>query len=127
MGLTVDADIDPETNLLGKVVTDLQADVEIEDDTISGTLAYVDDFTGFSGDPALQEGNYLVLHAEVPDVDDVTIKVTLTETKPLDADGIILARITDKDSQTLTVVASKEGCEPVTKVFTLTGLTLETE
>lgn len=45
----------------------------------------------------------------------------------LDADGLIVIRIADKDSQTITVVASKEGYRDIQKVFTLSGLTCETE
>ena len=43
----------------------------------------------------------------------------------LDADGILISRIVDKSSQTIKVVASKQGYDSVTKIYTLTGLTLE--
>jgi len=92
---------------------------------ITGTLKYVDDYTGFSGDPDLQEGNYLVFHAEVPDEDGVTITATMDNTSTLDSDGIAVFRVRDKSTQTLTVVASKEGYESVTKVYSLSGLTCE--
>jgi hypothetical protein len=92
---------------------------------ITGTLKYVDDYTGFSGDPALQEGNFLVFHAAVPNVDDVTITATMDNTSTLDSDGIGVFRVRDKSSQTLTIVASKEGYDSVTKVFSLSGLTCE--
>ena len=125
MGLSVDANIASDVDLFGKSVTDLQSNVSIGDDSITGTLKYVDDYTGFSGEISEQLGNYLAIHAEVPDVDDVTINVTLTNTVTLDDDGIVVLRIADKDSQTVTVVASKEGYPSVTKVYNLSGLTCE--
>lgn len=82
-------------------------------------------YTGFSSKTSEQSGNYIVFHAEVPNVDGVTITAKISETSTLDSDGIAVFRIANKDSQTLTVVASKEGYEPVTKVFSLSGLTVE--
>ena len=94
---------------------------------INGTLKYVDDYTGFSSDPALQEGNYIVFHAEVPDVEGVTIKAKLDNFSTLDADGIGAFRVRDKSSQTLMIVASKDGYDDVTKTYSLTGLTCESD
>lgn len=125
MGLTVDTDVDALEDLFGKTIDDLQDSIEIGDDEITGTLLYVDDYTGFSGDVSLQSGNYLVIHASVPDVEDVTISVKVTNPVTLDDDGIAVLRIADKSTQTVTVVASKQGCETVTRVFTLDGLTCE--
>ena len=82
-------------------------------------------YTGFSSKTSEQTGNYIVFHAEVPNVDGVTITAKISKTSTLDSDGIAVFRIANKDSQTLTVVASKEGYEPVTKVFSLSGLTVE--
>ena len=127
-GLTADSDIDPTTDLFGKTVTDFQSDIEIEDTSVSGILNYIDDYSsaGYTGEEA--SGNYLVLHFEVPDVDDVEIQTTTNgRTKTLDEDGILIAHIADKDSQTITVVASKEGYASVTKVYDLSGLICETE
>lgn len=89
-----------------------------------GTLKYVDDYTGFSGNPELQSGNYLAVHFEVPGVDpeDVTITVTVTNPSVLDPDGDIVLRIADKDQQTITVVAEYDG-QTVEKEYDLTGLT----
>lgn len=88
-------------------------------------MNYVDDYTGFSGDPALQSGNYLVLHATVAEDVDATITVTVTNPSVLDEDGIIVLRIADKDSQTVTVVASAEGYTTTTQVFNLKHLVCE--
>lgn len=121
----MDFDIDPAMDLFGKTVEGLQDNVELAGNTIKGTLKYVSDYTGFSSKAEEQSGNYLALHASVPDVDDVTITVTVTKPSVLDEDGTIVLRIADKSSQTVTVVASKSGYAPVTKVFTLDGLTCE--
>lgn len=94
---------------------------------LTGTLKYVDDYTGFSGDPELQVGNYLVFHAAVPDVEGVTITAKMDNTSTLDEDGIGVFRVRDKSSQTLTIVASKEGYDSVTKVYSLSGLTCEAD
>ena len=94
-------------------------------DAISGTLKHVDDYSGFSSDPTLCSGNYLVLHAESDD--DATITVTVTDPVVLDEDGIVVLRIRDKSSQTVTVVASKDGYTSTTKVVSLTGLTCNEE
>lgn len=123
--MSVRAITDNTIDLFGKTVNDLQTGVSVTGDAITGTLKYVSDYTGFSSKTAEQSGNYLALHAEVPGVDDVTIKVTVTKPSTLDADGDIVLRIADKDSQTVTVVASKTGYESVTKTFGLSGLTIE--
>lgn len=52
---------DISDNLLGKYASDLQKDVTVSANSILGTLKYVTDYTGFSGDPELQEGNYLAI------------------------------------------------------------------
>ena len=54
--MSLSADIDSSVDLLGKIVTDLQDEVTVSGDAISGTLLYVDDYTGFSGDPAPAKG-----------------------------------------------------------------------
>lgn len=122
MGLTVDTNIGGSVDLFGKTVSDLQSDVTIGDSAIAGTLKYVADYSSaFGGE--LSSGNYIAIHAEVPDVDGVAITVKVTNPVTLDEDGIAVLRIADKSTQTITVVASKEGCESVTKMFTLSGLT----
>lgn len=120
--MSVDFDIEDSVDLFGKVASDLQEDVAVEGNAIEGTLKYVDDYTGFSSVAAQQSGNYIALHAEVPGVDDVTITVKVTEEVELDEDGIAVLRIADKNSQTIKIVASKDGYRSVSKTFTLTGL-----
>ena len=117
---------DTAEDLFGKTVDELQQDVSVGKTGITGTLYYVDDYTGFSGDPELQSGNYLALHCEVPGASDATITVTLTNPVTLEEDGDVVLRIRDKDSQTVTVVAEADG-KTITKEFALTGLTCEEE
>ena len=57
--VAVDFGIAADFDLLGKVVADLQKDMGVSANNIIGTLKYVTGYTGFSGDPEEQEGNYL--------------------------------------------------------------------
>lgn len=117
----VDAD---QADLFGKEASDLQENIEVGEDAITGTLKYVADYSSaFSGDDA--SGNYIALHCEVPNEDDVTITFKITNPVTPDSDGNVVGRIADKSTQTITVVASKEGYSDVTKVYSLTGLTCE--
>lgn len=125
VNLTIDTDIEADTDLLGKVIGDLQSNIKIGKNSISGFLKYVDDYTGFSGDAELQTGNYIAVHASVPDVEGVTITAKITNQVTLDSDGIFVGYITDSSTQTITFTASKEGYATVTKSFTLKGLYLE--
>lgn len=119
--MTVDAAFPSTLDLLGLNVEDLQENIEISDDNvISGTLKYVTDYTGFSGNVAEQQGNYLALHFDVPDVDGVTLTVNGTT---LDTDGVIVL-IVDDTTKKVRATASKAGYPDVTKTYTLTGLTL---
>lgn len=123
--MTVVALTDNTVDLFGKTVDDLQTGVSFGNGTVTGTLKYVDDYTGFSSKVEEQSGNYIVLKAEVPEVSDVTITVKITNPVTLDSDGIFVGKIANKSSQTITVVASKTGLPSVTRTFTLSGLTVE--
>lgn len=127
MALTVDTNIAADTDLLGKVIGDLQENVHIYKSSIEGTLFYLDDYTGFSGDPKLQFGNYVALHATVPGVQGATIKaIRPGRTVTLDSDGILILRVPDKYS-TITFTAEKEGNETVKRTFDLSRLFLKTK
>ena len=127
--MSVSSDIDVATNLLGKVVTDLQEDVAIADGAITGTLHYLDDYTGFSGDPAEQEGNYLVVVCEAQEGDTITATLTNGIHGPvtLDPDGILIARITNPATQKLVFTATRADGTTETQTFDLSGLVLEEE
>jgi hypothetical protein len=128
IGLTADVDIDPSTDLLGKTIEDLQSGVSVNNrrKTISGNIKYVTGYTGFSGDPAEQEGNYLCVHFAT-EAEDTTITVAIIggDHGPvtLDPDGILVARIKNTD-QKLQVTATKDGAGSDTVVYTLRGLNL---
>ena len=123
--MSVDADVPDTVDLWGKVASDLQSDVAIRGTNIEGILNYIDNYS--SAFPAgLDSGNYICLHFEANDP-EAEIEVTITNPVILDEDGIFVGRIADKDSQTITVVVSKEGMTSVTKVFDLTGLEVEEE
>lgn len=129
-GLAVDADIDEETDLFDKTVSDLQENVSVDNENkaISGTVKYIADYTsaGYTGDE--KSGNFLVIHCEVPDVTGVTIKAEVVGGThgqvTLDSDGILISRIADKNSQTIRVVASKDGYDSVQKTFSLKRLNM---
>ena len=127
--MSLSSDIDEETNLLGKVVTDMQENVEISGNAITGTLHYLTDYTGFSGDPAEQEGNYLVVVCEASEGDTITAELIGGQhgAVTLDEDGILIARITDPATQKLRFTATGTDGSAETQTFSLSGLTLEEE
>lgn len=107
----------------------MQTGVSIEDTHITGTLNYVEGYTGFHGsDPTQQEGNYLALLFDTdPEVDSITVELTNSVSGKgpvkLDSDMMFVCRVTDKDSQTIKVVATKNS-KSVTKTYDIAGLTL---
>ena len=116
-------------NLFGKNVSDLQANVSVNGDEITGTLKHVTGYTGFSSNESEQSGNYLALKIETVPDDVVTTVELVGGTKgpvTLDEDKNIVLLIKNKDMQSVKVV-STDGNETVTKTFGLTGLTLESE
>lgn len=121
--MSVDANVPDTVDLWGKVASDLQSDVVVGEDSIEGILNYIDDYSSAFG-PGLDSGNYICLHfaANQPDAE---IEVTITNPVVLDDDGIFVGRIADKDSQTITVVVSADGFDPVTKVYSLADLICE--
>lgn len=125
--MSCDADIEDSVDLFGKAASDLQENIEVGENAISGTVKYIDDYSSAYG-PDMDEGNYLALHFDTGDVSGATITVQLMNgvvgPQVLDPDGICIFRITDKSSQTIKVVASKEGYSNTMKVYDLKGLTL---
>lgn len=128
IGLTVDVNIDPATDLLGKTVGDLQSGVIVDNynKTISGTLAYVDDYTGFSGDPAEQHGNYLAVHFAT-EAEGATISIRLIggqdRVVTLDPDGLLVTRVSNKN-QKIQATVTVDGADPQIETYTLRGLRL---
>ena len=127
--MSIRADISTSEDLLGKSVTDLQSNIAIGSDSISGSLKYVTGYTGFSGNTEEQSGNYLALKCDgVPEADEVTFELvngTVGHPVTLDSDRLIVVRITDIENQYIVVTATKGGTT-MSKTLYLTGLTLET-
>ena len=117
-----------DEDLLGKYVDDLQTGVAVSGTAVTGTLNYVDGYTGFSGDVSEQSGHYLVLHADVEDGTTVTAEIIGGDHGPvtLDPDGILISRIKNV-SQKIKFTASSDGCDDNVQTFTLTSMILEPE
>ena len=123
--LSLAADIATGVDLLGKDVTDLQSGVSIgSNGVISGTLLYVDDYTGFSGDPAEQVGNFLAVKATAIDGATIVAELIGGTHGPviLDPDGILISRIRSTD-EILKFTATYGEVSEV-RSYALTGLTL---
>lgn len=121
---TVSPETDEAGSLLGKLASDLQTGVTISGDVISGQLKYVSGYTGFSGNSAEQEGNYLALKVETDNAEDViTVELlggTVGHPVTLDSDRNIVLRIANTTTQKVKVVVNGTA----TKTYELTGLEL---
>ena len=88
--LKVDFNIEADTDLLGKVIGDLQKDYGVSAGKIIATLKYVTGYTGFSSDPELQEGNYLAFHvANTMGADHITVQFTGRDEVTMDPNDYI--------------------------------------
>lgn len=126
MSVKVDAVIGADTDLFGKVVSDLQENIVVGASGVSGTLKYVADYSSAYG-AGENSGHYLVLHCTTPGVEGATITSEVVGGThgpvTLDEDGIVISRIADKDTQTIEVVAYKDG-ETATVTLDLSQLVL---
>ena len=121
------ADIPADADLFGLGPDDLQSGVVVDGADIKGTLKYVTGYTGYSGDPTLQEGNFLALHIRSNDPSAViTAELVggVSGPRTLDASGLCVFRITDKTTQSIEIVCTL-GDTTVTKTYALDDLTLE--
>lgn len=127
MSVNVDADISESVDLFGKTASDLQENIVVGNNAIVGTLNYISDYSSAYGSGE-DSGNYIVLHCAA-NVEGATLTAEVVGgvhgPQTLDDDGICIFRIADKSTQTIKVVASKDGYDSATKTFDLTGLTLE--
>lgn len=113
---------DGEAERYGKAVNDLQSNVSVVNGAVTGTLAYVTGYTGFSDDPDLQEGNYLALAFTGGNYDSLT--AALGDGDPVDiSDGFAVIRIADKTESLVVTGTNDGGTESMT--LDLSGLTLE--
>lgn len=107
----------------------MQSSVVVGETEITGTLHYVEGYTGFSSEPTEQEGNYLALKFAVEPTDaKITVEIVGGTKGPvaLDEDMNIVLLIKNKDTQSVKVTITK-GDESVVKTYGLTGLTLESK
>ena len=118
---------DTSVDLLGKDCDDLQETVAVADGAVTGTLKYVTGYTGWSGDPDEQEGNYLALKADFPDGATTTVEIVNGMFGPatLDEDKNMVLRIADKDVQKVKLVSTGADGTVITKVYSLKSLKLE--
>ena len=115
--------------MLGKLVSELQSNVAIANDTASGNLAYVTDYTGFSSDPALQSGNYVAFHWSEPQSIVTSLKVGIvpssTGMEPVecldDPDRNGVFRVTNVATQVIRIIQS-DGTNTLTQEISLAGL-----
>jgi hypothetical protein len=121
---------DGEAVLFGKAVNELQSDMVVaDDDEVTGTLKYVNGYVDFSSNTSEQSGNYLALKIEAEPAEAETVVELVGGTKgpvALDDDMNIVLLIKNKDTQSIKVTATHNG-ESITKIYGLSGLTLETE
>lgn len=94
-GLKIEAVSDDSIDLLGKVASDLQANISFDEEGIKGTSKYVTGYTGFSGKASEQKGNYIALKATSKQ--GAVIKALIVGGEhgevTLDNDGILVARL----------------------------------
>lgn len=120
----VDPDIAVDFDLLGKVVTDLQEDVAVGTGAILGTLHYIDDYTGFSGDPEEQVGHFLAFKVDFDeDYDSLTVETISSGEQTLDSDKTMILRIVKKAP--FTVRAYKNDKCVSSKTYSVDQLVLE--
>ena len=120
---------DGEAVLFGKAVNELQSEGVVADDEVTGTLKYVNGYVDFSSNTSEQSGNYLALKIEAEPAEAETVVELVGGTKgpvALDDDMNIVLLIKNKDTQSIKVTATHNG-ESITKIYGLSGLTLETE
>ena len=129
-GVTVEAE-DGSTEIFGTLTSDIQSDVDVTGEAITGTLHYIDEGALATDWGA---GNFLVLKFSAEDWNDYTsVKVGLT---PSEGSGLVevindpdkngVFKITDKATQKFTVVAT-DGEYTRTTYYDLSGLTVESE
>lgn len=130
IGLSVAAEA-AETEFWGGITAgDMQSDIEIADGVISGTLAYVPDFSAAGFDPA--DGNFIALKvSSTNEVEGVTYTCTIIDgdgaerSVTLDEDQNIVIQIKDKATQKLRFTGIKEGYVTDVVTLALSGLTCE--
>ena len=128
MSLTLRAENDEAGTLYGgKVASDLQDNVVVSGNRISGTLKFIEGGLAPSGYLA-GDGYFLALHWGNPDTDATSLKVGLNPSiesglveciSDTDRNGVF--KITDPTKQTFKIVSSN-ATQKTTQTFDLSGL-----
>lgn len=117
---------DPAGQILGKDVDVVQSNVQVNENSITGTLYYVNNWTQYSADTSENSGNFVCVNvAATPSDATVTVSKNGGAPKEVD-DGYVVARITDpkKDKLTFTVTS---GENVVSKTYNLGSLRCKTQ
>lgn len=113
----------PNTDLLGKMASELQSEVRINDlEEIRGKLKYVTNYSGFDTGA---EGNFLALHFDVDAGTTTTVEIVGGTSGPatLDSDGLFVGKIANKQ-QKIRVITTKDNVTN-TRIYSLKYITLE--
>lgn len=120
---------DPNYDCWSKKTSELQSDIKIDGNKITGTLHHVEGFTDFSSIPDEQSGYYLVTkYVPIPEDGDVHVFKTdgTVGDKILSRpDLTLVSHITNKNTQKLQVYVEKDGVRGKTIEYDLSNLTLE--
>lgn len=98
--------------MFGKDCGDLQESIAIEGGAMTGTLKYVTGYTGFSSKVEQQSGNFLAVKVVNESADEIYVGLNPSEGSgmvKLDADGIAVLRVANKDTQVLRIDAITGG------------------
>lgn len=124
--LSVDA-MNGEADCYGLKAKDLQENIRITDGVISGTLKYIEGFSGFSSKPAQQSGNYLALSFASENAEKIETKVNNGDSgsyTDLTNDKFCVYRIKNPITQSIEVRLTNDG-DVSRKTYGLQGLVLK--
>jgi len=129
-----DVTVSPEDGsetLFGELVSNMQTDVVVSNNSITGTLHFIEGGLAETG-PLAGDGHFLALKFTNLDPDATSVKVGLDPSQGTGLVDIItdpdkngVFKITNKSIQKFMVVSS-DGTSSHTQAFDLSGLTLET-
>ena len=110
------------TSYYGKTGAQLQSNVYVHDDAVQGNLKYVTGYTGFSGDTAEQEGNYIALDVTKPS-GSTLVGIYGGAEKDFGTDTNIVIRMVDKHKKLTLRCTTTDGIV-VERELDFTGLKL---